>query len=573
MYRRIWHHSKRITRHVAKHTAHLLFPWVIHFLTNKYGNKHHHVIVDTILSTSIIVLLATNFGLGYWFYLFTTPADLNLKITVSPEYIISGSEINYQINYQNSSKKIDNLFFKLVAPKGFNYQSSNIVNDQNKFFINKLPKNQSGNLDIKGEILGNLHEKQRVVVIAYYQYRGQQFSEIIGTTYEIQDSSLEISAEFPDNILNYQVFNWTVHYKNNSPLKRENITVNFGYPKNLEIITAPENYDFANNQITVAKLDPWQEGDWQFSGRFSKAIGESEVIINIRVNFSEYQQVSIHQNINVLTPRLITDIIAPSVASVGQQFAYQIVCKNIGDADLNNIVVTADINRFSGLNVSANNGQIINNQAIWQIANIPAKQSKILYLSFNTASNLRQKNLSFNVTASAVANIADINLQTKSQATSVTIKFNSTLNFSTQAMYYGPNHEQFGYGPYPMEADSITAMRVFWNVKDFSNDLANVTISTTLPSQVEWTGLTSVSSGANLTYNPVNRKVTWHTSNIPSFAGPQGASFEVRVLPNYMQIGKNINITNETYFSALDSYTGTVISKSWNSLKNAQPIK
>lgn len=560
----IWHHTKRSSRFLFRKTGHLFFPWMTHYFTNRYQTRHHHVVVDTILSMGMIVLVACNIGLFYWFYLFAAPANLDISISV-PDYIISGAEIIYTVNYQNSDKKITDINIKLNAPESFSSAEANNLH------INSLNKNQSGSWQIKGELLGNINETQRVIVTANYKFHGRSYQKFAAIDYPIKDSNFFVSINLPETILNNEEFDWSVHYKNNSPLERKNVVLTLDLPATLEITQAPENYDAENKQIILSEVLPWGEGDLAFKGRFSKAIGESNTIIGVKssLNYLEksYIQNIASSSINVLTPRLSIIGTAPALANIGSTFTYQVAVNNIGDADLNNVRVTTSINASGTLYYSAKYGSVSNNQASWIINNLPAHSKQIVYLFVSAPSSLRKENLAVSFSSKATAEIQDLTLSTYSSTVGSSIKYNSTLNFATDAKYYGPDNEQIGYGPYPLQAGEITAMRVFWNLNDFTNDLNNVTISTILPSQVEWTGMSAVSQGANITYDPATRKVTWHTSYIPAFAGPQGASFEVRISPNSQQIGKAINITNETYFSARDSFTQSVITRNLGAIR------
>ncbi|MFH1537180.1 MAG: hypothetical protein ABID45_04275, partial [Patescibacteria group bacterium] len=146
-------------------------------------------------------------------------------------------------------------------------------------------------------------------------------------------------------------------------------------------------------------------------------------------------------------------------------------------------------------------------------------------------------------------------------------------NFTANSAYYSSEGEQIGYGPYPLEAGSATALRIFWKVQGTTNNLNNVTVQTTLPSQVEWTGMSSVSDGTAMAYDPVTRTVTWHVSDLEAFSYPKGANFEVRVYPNSGQIGQNINIINDSKLTARDSFTGIILTRYFGALRTQDPIE
>ena len=568
--KRVWHHTKKASKHVAKKTGHLFFPWVMHYLTDKYQNKHHHLVVDTIFAITAITLIAINVGLGYWFYQATTPADLHVTLD-TPAYVISGSEIIYYIDYHNTTKDIENVSFELITPDSFSCSENNCQS------INKgdVQKYDFGEIKVKGEIIGSIDEIQKIAVVTKYTYHGQNFSEVTFHSYKINDTSFEVVTNMPETILNNQEFTWSVHYKNNSDSIRENVTFDLDLPSTIKITASPKNYEKKSKQVTLKKVEARQEGDLEFRGVFSKAQGESSTLIGVSTNLDSYVQSDMQNSIDVLTPRLSISSSMSSVGNIGESINYQITCNNIGDAELTNLTITADISNGnkSGFGFYASSGSVSGDQAIWTINSLLPGNSKTVTLTIAAPENLREKNLSLSVSSQAKANIADASVVTHTEISSASTKYNSTLDFDAQGKYYGPSGEQLGYGPYPLEADELTSLRVFWNVRDFTNDLHNVTIKTTLPSQVQWTGSSSVSQGANISYNSASREVTWHTGNIPAFAGPQGASFEVRITPNFQQIGSKINITNQTLFSAQDSHTNTIIHRNLGSLQTSDTIK
>ncbi|MFH0818643.1 MAG: hypothetical protein V1898_01480 [Patescibacteria group bacterium] len=572
MHKKIWHHTKRIAHHTAKKTGHILFPWMVHFLTDKYQNKHHHVVVDTIFSLCIIVLIAFNIGLGYWFFLFTTPAQLNIKLD-TPTFVISGSEITYYINYHNVSKDVDNVNFTLIAPSTFTYTHSNLEKTENSYYFGELDKYKFGEAAISGEIIGRVNEWQKVSVIINYRYHGQEFSQIVSHSYQISDSSLEITTELPESILNNQEFTWYIHYKNNSNFNRDNINFILDLPDTLAITSAPEQYNKDDKKITLINVEPWAQGDLEFKGIFSKAVGESDTFIRVVSSFDVsdivYAQTSYMETVEVLTPRMSINSSAKTVAGIGEKFYYRIDCSNIGDVELTNVKVSASVavNQEANIGLYASSGSVYENSATWIIDSLLAGETKSVYLTISTPYNLRKQDLAISMSSSALANISDLKVLTYSNQSTANTKFNSTLDFENIARYYDNNGEQIGYGPYPLVNGEITAVSIFWNLRDFTNDLHNVTIVTTLPSQVEWTNNTAVSSGANISYNPATREVIWHTSSIPAFAGPQGANFEVRILPNNQQIGTSVNLTNSTRFSAQDAYTNSIMIRDLDALK------
>jgi uncharacterized repeat protein (TIGR01451 family) len=305
------------------------------------------------------------------------------------------------------------------------------------------------------------------------------------------------------------------------------------------------------------------------------AIGAGAQVIGVRgvddCSTDQYEHIALTAPIQVLTPRLTLATSGPAVLNVGDVGRYTVKYTNSGDAPLSSVRITSQLENFVGRYRSlylSGGGTVSGDTLSWSDTNLAPGETRYQTFTVSTNSGMREKNVAMNYSAKAIATIADLGVTTYTATISgPPTKFNSTLSFSTVARYYSTAGEQLGYGPYPLRAWDVTALRVFWQVEDFTNDLSNVTIRTTLPSQVEWTGHTAVTEGSAMTYDPVSRTVTWHTGSIPSFSHAQGASFEVRIFPNSDQVGKTINITNDTIFTARDSFTGVVLSRSAGALR------
>ena len=83
----------------------------------------------------------------------------------------------------------------------------------------------------------------------------------------------------------------------------------------------------------------------------------------------------------------------------------------------------------------------------------------------------------------------------------------------------------------------------------------DVYFKTSLPVGVELTGKESVTIGPKISYDKTSRTITWNHSELPANSYT-GIYFEVQVTPIVSQIGKEIKLTNDLYFTATDNWTG-----------------
>ncbi len=568
----LWHHTKRATKHVSKKTGHFLFPYLWHYYTDTYKGRFHHLIVDSVLSMMILTLLAANVAIGGWLYVFFIPPEVEVELSV-PAVVISGSNLTLDIAYNNLSKGVANVQFEVLTPTGF------IATDDQLFqTIEELAAGEQGVLKAKGYFIGNVDEAYRFIAIYSYDYYGQHYEQVRAVTFTPVTSSFEVVTNVPDKILRTEDVSWTVEYVNNSTVPRTDACIALVIPESFTVIES-SNEISDQNIVYLGEVESRAAGIITITGHFNNAIGEGKQVLGVSAlddcAAEQYVQTEMSDPIRVLTPRMSLGTSGAETVNVGTSARYTNSYTNTGDAPLRNVTLVATLNDFENRvsAISGNGGLVSGNTVTWTDSEILPGETHSQSFTINTNPNYREKNAEMSYSVRATAEIDDLGILTYTPSIAKSIKYNSTLNFAVQYRNGERVGEQFGYGPYPMEADNITAVRVFWEVQDFTNDLSNVTIQTTLPSQVEWTGMASVTEGSGVTYDPATRKVTWHTGSIPSFAHPQGASFEVRVRPNSQQIGKNINVTNETYFSARDSFTGVVLSRSSSALRTDDPIQ
>lgn len=529
-------------KHLTKKTGHILFPYLWHYVTDDYKDRLHHLVIDTLLSFIILLLLGGNIVLGAWWYLFSIEPEVTVTLTTA-DVVISGEPLVFTTNLVVINKPITAVEVKIITPTGF-AASTDTTSDWEH-----LPVGRTQTISTVGTFTGQVGGTYRAIALYTYRYYGQYFSGYQTLEFKVDTSSLEVVVNMPEQILNNEVFTWTIDYYNSSDRERTDVCLQLSLPDSFTTDSAA--------QIILPSVPAYSGGQVSLQGSFQNAVGEGNHLITVQAldacNHTPYPQVTVQQPIEVLTPRLVLATSGPTVVNVGDPLRYTVTQLNTGDTTLNNIATT----------ITSTTGE----QFYWQDGALAPGERRVKTLTLSMPASIRQKNLSLGYTASATATIADIGVTTYTAPVSWTSKFNSTLAVSQQANY------ALGYGPHPLRAWEITAVRIFWQVEDFTNDLTNATLQATLPSQVEWTGHAAVTEGGAMSYDAATRMVTWHTSSLPSFSHAQGASFEVRVLPNSDQVGHSINLTNELRFSARDGFTGVVLQRTVGALRTDQPIQ
>ncbi|MBI2416182.1 MAG: DUF11 domain-containing protein [Candidatus Kerfeldbacteria bacterium] len=561
----------RLFHHVTKKTGHILFPYVWHYYTDTYSGRFHHLIVDSVLSLIILSLIAINVAIAGALFLLSIPPQVTVTGSV-PTVIISGEPLLLTIQYDNQRKTVANFTGEVITPPGFN--ATTPTNWQQP----QLHQGEQGTIEVGGRFIGQPNAHYRFIILYGFDYYGQHYSTIIPVDFVVAMSSFEVVPEVTGTILNNEEFQWAIHYSNSSALPRQRACITVTLPGAF-VLTQSSQPLRDGQRFAFDDLPARATGTITVAGSFHNAIGEGKQVIGVTAmddcTTTPITQLAVSTPIEVLTPRLQLQASGPTVVNVGAAVTYYQTYTNSGDAVLENVVVTTQLADTAERiqRISSADGSVAGTTISWVNPQLAPGEHRQVSFTVYTNPALREKNAEYSFSSRATATIADVGVVTYAPSIRYATKFNSTLNFVGVERYTATSGEQLGYGPYPLEADTITALRVFWEMRDFTNDLSNVTIQTTLPSQVEWTGLSAVTAGGAMTYDSASRTVTWHTSTVPSFSHAQGGSFEVRLRPNTLQVGKTINVTNETVFSARDSFTGVVLQRTLGALRTDQPIQ
>lgn len=147
-----------------------------------------------------------------------------------------------------------------------------------------------------------------------------------------------------------------------------------------------------------------------------------------------------------------------------------------------------------------------------------------------------------------------------SSTLSRTIKVGATLSLDNKITYaLGPFQNE---GPVPPKVDTPTTYTVNMKAKGALNDVKNAYVTAKLPLYVKWVNNVSP-SGANVTYNPVNREIRWDIGDIVAgtgyFRDPKEINFQISFLPSLSQLGNTPIMVNNITLTGGDTFTSRQI--------------
>lgn len=575
------HHSKNVFWRLM----HIFFPMAIHWMTDKYEGRLHHLVVDVIYVMTTFMFIALNVGLGVWIVRYSTPADISIEFH-APQTITSGKPADFTISYVNMNRDVQDVEVDVFMPDGF------VTDDELHRSLGDLAKGDNGRFDVAGVLFGDVDSEQRVrVVTSYYSAGRRQYETAIHTMY-IDETSFNVEMDFAKAIAYGIPVTGAVKYQNDSDFAREQVVFTLQFPDyfQLQNITHKDTqlaYDPESQQVVVPFVAAQESGELGITGVFSEPADDNVISGDIISAFSvsassiaagvssTSMQSADHgatpSSFLVVQPRVTAAISATPTVYFGDTIISTVTVQNVGDTDIENVRLdatlsgnalvpqsaTATLTDASGTTRATSSGTIV---TLPEIVQLPAGAQKDIQIRIPTTS-ISEQNVSAQVSVSGSGYAPEIDATIPIASASAQTLFHSQIDLSASALYYGPDGEEIGFGSYPPIPYDVTSFRVVLRIQNTNNPLSNVTVRTSLPGQIEWTGLSSVSAGTTIHLNEATREIEWHIGSLAPQSSVYGAQFEVLITPNHLQVGSTPRLTNELRITAQDSWTGAILSQ------------
>lgn len=557
------------------------------------------------LMTTLIlaILLAGIFWLGS---LLLNPNSTSSKKSIElvfdgQQNIASGDEVIYVLSYKNLEKvPLHDVELILRYPDGFKFISATPESD-NEFnttwTLGQIQSNQSGKIEVKGKLIGEVGSISTINATASYRPDNfsSTFKETVSFNSQITTSILEIDIEGEQNILPEKKISYKIKYKNNSEQDLENIRVIVEYPKNFifqeSTPKSTQNEEDArnlNNQWLIDNLSKKQEGEIEIIGGY--IIDENQNLANFKVQIGffdeETNEFSLQQEKTISTEIIQTNLSLDLIVNGSTQgqpinfdelLTYSIVYENKGEKNLDevsfNITLDSDVLDWESLE-DKHGGQISNNTISWgkdEISELdlvrPGDKGSIdfsIRTKEATKVNLDNDNLVVKSKASAtmekIEELEVIDLVIESNEVENSI--NTDLQIQVVGRYFDDDNIAVGTGPLPPVVGEKTSFRIFWSLANSLHEINDITVTTKLPSGIDWDNKFLVSVG-KIAYSSSDRTITWTINRLPPNISFEDANvwFDVSTIPTKQQARKLLILTEQVLFTGTDSVTGSEVIK------------
>src|SRR3989338_3024502 len=315
------------------------------------------------LTVFLLVAIAL---VGVWFFFFSSNqgkfGEETVTITFTgPTQAPSGQTVEYEVvwdNDQGVALKSGELNFRY--PEGFTVLDANLSaldDNRTRFDIGGVGGREGGKLKLTGRLVGEVGDiKEFTVVFAYEptNFRGQ-FATNSSLATELVASVLNLSLETPPQLPIDQDLILKVTYNNTSANDLSNLAIRFTAPGGFELdLPSADPVVGQDNLWRLPDLTPKSEGTLALVGRFTDASisGEQTFTVAIGIidgdnNFTVQEEKTAVVNTieSHLTLTLTANQVAiKSFADWGEQIDFELRYANEGEANLNNVVLRAQLN-------------------------------------------------------------------------------------------------------------------------------------------------------------------------------------------------------------------------------------
>lgn len=554
--------------------------------------KGSRTFLKIFLSAVILLFIA---GTAAFIFLYLSTRGAEAEVVIHDRGPIeSGELVTVPITYKNTSQIIlREAELAIILPDDTRVQeeSGTEVPAPPRIIkkLNDINPGTEETVEITVRFFGREREEKKVRATLDYRPDNvsARFSVRTTKSFFISRVPLGIVWEVPETITQGQDILIKLHYSSSGVNPFDNISLRLEYPPGFAFVSADPAPQLGDSLWNIGTIDPNKEGVIEIRGTLSgeegqvKAFrGELGIFNQLTKEWRPYIDSSKDIKIAV-TPLSVQAFLGEARAgsiSPGDRLEFKLRYKNNTAVALKNISVHAFLqDSILDLNsLAASSGGVFDGAAravVWG----PGGTEELREIAPNAAGELK-----FTVQAKAQPSLSapgDKNLKLRLRAVieaaetpqelagtklasedSIEFKLRSKVIFAARSLYrLSPI---LNSGPLPPRVGQKTTYTIFFEVKNFSNDLQNVEIRAPLPANVQWLGV-SFPSNAGFVFDEGAHQVRWFVGTVKAGVGVSSpsltAAFQIEITPSEADVGKALVLVNQPEFSGTDSFTNDAI--------------
>ncbi len=500
----------------------------------------------------------------------------------SADSIASGGEVALTIKIDNAeSVSLKQSQLAVTYPDGFTFASASLTptnEASNAFSLGDLKPGAGRIVEIRGTLVGEVGSSRSFrAILSYYPANfNSEFTTEADRQVNLTSSIISFVLDGPQRAMPGAEAAYKLGYQNTSREKINQIRVELTPPDQFAIINVDPAADTGLIWV-IRNLEPDQSGTITVRGRFEGAVGdlkELKAAIGL-VDPAGLFQLQTEKSLIVQLVRpelslqlLVNDSESDQVAEFGSALKYVLRYTNLTDEALKDAKISVSVSGntvdWSSLD-DANGGTKSDTTLTWTKAQVPALAELKTGASGEIAFTVNlldgagpgQPSQRYQTVSQASIEASSEDLgesQVTGTTRQLTIKVQSQLTLATEARYYSEEFVQLGTGPLPPQVGQTTSFRLNWSATSSVNDIVALTIQTTIPETVYWTGRYVSASVGEMRFDPSDRSLIWTISRL--VAGQTAtAEFELSITPTADQVGQLVVLTDATAAEGSDDFT------------------
>lgn len=513
------------------------------------------------------------------------------RVTVSiegPANIDSTQNVQYVIHCKNDNRLgLKNATIALNYSENFQPETATnlqiLSGSSSKIHLGDFKPHSEKTVELKGKFYAP--QDYLVYLHAALEYSPSGFSSVfqaqtqLGVSVKTSPIFLEITA--PLETASNNNVEYLLNYRNLSSRHFSGARVKAEYPEGFEFSSADplpsegDNFwylgDLAPNQAGEIKIRGIIEGSSE-EGKFFKAYIGSTSNDGKFVIYTQGEKITKM----VISPLAISQSVnglKSSSVNAGETLNYVLQYKNTGNVGLRDAIITLEIGSsaldFSKMKLESGSYNSTKHMITWkasdlaELANLAPGAGGEIRFSIPVLERIPVKtknDKNFVIVTRAKIDSLDVPTPVGSNkimaSDTLELKLNSRVILETFG--YHRNLEIQNFGTLPPRVGKEISYVFKWKITNVSNDISGARVVSSLPSGVKWTGKI-YPAGENITYKERSNEIVWEIGKLENAAGvldpKREVSFQVSIIPQINQAGREAPLLNNSVFTAQDLFT------------------
>ncbi|HNY97631.1 MAG TPA: hypothetical protein PKM84_00715 [Candidatus Pacearchaeota archaeon] len=517
----------------------------------------------SLIALSVVVIAAFIFWRGSF-------SKSNVKIEViGPTDTVAGQESEFIVRFKNNS----NVRFdqpRLTVEFPLHTVVSNelprvIVKDAEE--IGYIYPGEEKTYKFEARLFGSEGDVREVQAMLTFQPKGLSARYSAKTQSSTIIKSVPISFEFDSQskIESGKTIKMSLKYFSNLDYQLSNLGIEVDYPENFNFDKSEPAGDSANNW-RVDGLAKGEGGKIQIYGVLTGDIGQ-EKTFKARLGFwhdGEFVVIKKTEfNIGLQEPSIEIDQTVNGsqkyAASLGEVLHYDIKFRNIGKEPYQNLFLAVrlkgDLYDLGALESAFGEMETSSGTIVWDGKQI----SELKILAPGEEGNVQFR---IKIKSDIPQDMSNPTLGNKVVVGPNQKEFITRINSRIEALQrVVANDDLFlSEGPLPLRLGQGSQLTVFWDIKNYFNDVENVKVKAVLPANIEYLGEALPESEQDkLIYDPQTREILWKVGDVSARTGfgnqNKFVSFPIKITPNPEQKDRFAEILLDTKIYAYDKWT------------------